>query len=130
MLKVTSNQRGLSIFLPRPSKVILTPDDEPSILPLTMQNDPPPLPANPRSFAIRLLHRYAYAIAETPSRFFGMTIPAESERNLYLTEQQTDIAFLCINDDMPEDDKVYAKTAGIYLEYLEKKWPVPLDCEQ
>ena len=62
--------------------------------------------------------------------FFGMTIPAESERNLYLTEQQTDIAFLCINDDMPEDDKVYAKTAGIYLEYLEKKWPVPLDCEQ
>ncbi|KAF9029800.1 ankyrin [Hymenopellis radicata] len=61
---------GLAVFLPRGSTE-RDPTD-PITLPLTLSMEPPPLPRNPRAFAVRLIHRYSFVFGSLPSRFFGI----------------------------------------------------------
>ncbi|KAF9019371.1 hypothetical protein BDZ89DRAFT_1043931 [Hymenopellis radicata] len=118
-LKVTSPDPGLSVFLPpktNHSNEPLSPTGEAQILPLSLPEDPPPVPTNPRAFA-------------SPTRFFGITSYNQGRMRLKETDQQKDIAFLCINDDMPEDERGQKASDNLYRQWLEKKWPTPLDCE-
>lgn len=132
MLKVTHEDRGISVFLPpktTPSFRAMKPNSQPMTLPLTMENDPPPFPEDPRAFAIRLFQRYSFAIGDSPSRFIMLTIPPVSQRYLDLVKQERDIAFLCINDDIPDHEVVLKEVSDIYRDYLRTEFPDAMDCE-
>ncbi|KAJ7162100.1 hypothetical protein C8R46DRAFT_1222237 [Mycena filopes] len=100
--------RGLAIFLPPPTSSPPPPTTDLAILPLLLPLTPPPLPSNPRAFALRLIQRYSYAIAETPSAFFGVE-NAELGR-VYFSWLHADTALLCVNDDL--DDGALNLTRG------------------
>lgn len=123
---------GLAMFLP-PGDMEST-DELRLTLPLHPPADAPPLPttsSNLRAFAVRLLHRYSFAIGDTPSRFFGLTSYKQGLRVLKDTSAQKDIALLCINDDMPENSgsDQFQKTDALLREWLEDRWSTSGDWE-
>ncbi|KAJ7267659.1 hypothetical protein B0H12DRAFT_1229947 [Mycena haematopus] len=117
---------GLSIFLPPPT-ASAAPVPIPAFLPLIMPSTPPPLPQNPRGFAVRLIHRYAYVIANTPSEFFG--VESGDQAKWYLSWVEADTALLCVNDDL-YDDALNATQGDMMLRrWFAKKWPERLAYE-
>ncbi|KAF9029780.1 hypothetical protein BDZ89DRAFT_1065066 [Hymenopellis radicata] len=119
-------QQG-GVFLP-PGSTEVDPSD-PIVLPLQLPSEAPPLPASPRAFAIRLFHRYAFAVGETPSRFFGLTSYRQGTRTLQQTTDQKDIALLCINDDLPENSPQLQRTDELLKDWFQNRWPEKLDRE-
>ncbi|KAK7005951.1 hypothetical protein R3P38DRAFT_1724630 [Favolaschia claudopus] len=117
---------GLSIFLPPPtspsphSSTPPTHDPTPAVLPLIIPPTSPPLPDNPRAFAIRLIHRYSYTIAETPAEFFGVRTGEQAKWYLSWVNEQT--ALLCVNDDLEND--AYNSTQGDFQlrKWFQSKW--------
>ncbi|KAJ7467339.1 hypothetical protein B0H11DRAFT_2197312 [Mycena galericulata] len=91
---------GLSVFLPPPSELPRPPSQaDPITLPLVMPVNPPPLPQNPRAFAVRLLMRYAYSIGNSPIRFIELKSATQAKKLLDTTRWH-DITMLGINDDL------------------------------
>ncbi|KAF8199976.1 hypothetical protein K438DRAFT_1966314 [Mycena galopus ATCC 62051] len=122
---VNTTPRGLSIFLPPHTSSAPVP--VPAVLPLLMPSTPPPLPENPRGFAVRLIHRYAYAIADTPSEFFG--VQTGDQAKWYLSWVHADTALLCVNDDL-YDDALNATQGDMQLRrWFQRKWPEKLAYE-
>ncbi|KIY68296.1 hypothetical protein CYLTODRAFT_443420 [Cylindrobasidium torrendii FP15055 ss-10] len=130
MLKTTSQSLGLEVFLPPASTPMRYPGvEEPLTLPLVLPNEPLALPVNPRAWAVRLIHRYSYALGSSPTKFFGITTLRGAKSQMKGVDAQTDLAFLCINDDMPERDEDQRDMDQLYRSYLRTKLPVALDCE-
>ncbi|KAJ6546616.1 hypothetical protein B0H10DRAFT_1322834 [Mycena sp. CBHHK59/15] len=100
---IHSTSSGLGIFLPAPSPHSTTSPlpSEPIILPFELSATAPPLPANPRAFAVRLLMRYAYVLGDSATRFVGMKSATQLTRLLNEANLPGDVALLCINDDLP-----------------------------
>nr|GAT44275.1 predicted protein [Mycena chlorophos] len=120
-----SSPHGLEIFLPPPTSHQPVPD--PAVLPLLMPPNPPPLPSNPRGFAVRLIHRYAYTIGHVPSHFFGVTTAKEARD--WFSWLDTDLAMLGVNDDLYDDPVNLTQGDRALRELFQKRWPVPLDYE-
>ncbi|KIY69262.1 hypothetical protein CYLTODRAFT_349864 [Cylindrobasidium torrendii FP15055 ss-10] len=116
---------GLSLFLPSGSASASGPI--PLALPLHLPEQQPPLPVaveDLRAFAVRLLHRYSYAVGWTPARFFGLTSLRQTKSSLKQTNQHPDIALLCINDDLPNDDtREVEKADDILRGWFDTRWP-------
>ncbi|KAK7005985.1 hypothetical protein R3P38DRAFT_2729323 [Favolaschia claudopus] len=119
---------GLSIFLPPPSPSSSSSDiPMPAVLPLIMPSSPPPLPQNSRAFALRLIHRYAYTIAETPSEFFG--VETGEQAMWYLSWVRPDTALLCVNDDLADDAWNVTQGSAQLQQWFQSKWPDKLAYE-
>ncbi|KAJ7475403.1 hypothetical protein B0H11DRAFT_2427857 [Mycena galericulata] len=121
-----TSRRGLSIFLPPHTSSV--PISSPAVLPLIMPATPPPLPENPRAFAVRLIHRYAYAIGETPSAFFG--VQSADQGRAYFSWLQADVALLCVNDDLYDDALNVTRGDVMLRKWFQNKWPTPLSFER
>ncbi|KAJ7933822.1 hypothetical protein B0H13DRAFT_683575 [Mycena leptocephala] len=117
---------GLSIFLPPHTSSAPVPI--PAVLPLVMPSTPPPLPENPRGFAVRLIHRYAYVIADTPSEFFG--VQTGDQAKWYLSWLHTETALLCVNDDLFDDALNVTQGDRQLRRWFQSKWPEPLSYEK
>ncbi|KAJ6498788.1 hypothetical protein C8R45DRAFT_1125525 [Mycena sanguinolenta] len=117
---------GLSIFLPPDASSAAV--QTPAVLPLIMPSTPPPLPENPRGFAVRLIHRYAYAIADTPSEFFG--VETGEQAKWYLSWVHDDTALLCVNDDLNDDALNVTQGDMMLRRWFQKKWPERLAYEK
>ncbi|KAF7315861.1 hypothetical protein MIND_00102600 [Mycena indigotica] len=118
--------RGLDIFLP--PRTSMAPVSLPAILPLVIPHDPPPLPTNPRIFAVRLIHRYSYAIGTLSTQFFG--VESAEQARLYFSWLPRDLALLCVNDDLADDVENITQGDAALSEFFEGRWPVPLDYER
>ncbi|KAJ7433616.1 hypothetical protein B0H11DRAFT_2259232 [Mycena galericulata] len=119
------SKSGLSVFLPPPSPRPPSQAD-PIILPLVMPVNPPPLPQNPRAFAVRLLMRYAYAIGDSPLRFIQLKSATQAKGLLNATRWQG-ITMLGINDDLKEGE--LAAADEMLRDWFERRWPDKLQCE-
>ncbi|KAJ7247002.1 hypothetical protein C8J57DRAFT_1359794 [Mycena rebaudengoi] len=118
---------GLSVFLPPPSKYISSFNDAPITLPLELPAVAPPLPNDPRGFAVRLLMRYAYVLGDSPTSFIGITSPMGAARQLQEVSRERNLALLCINDDLPDGNQMLANKA--LHDWFASRWPSKLDCE-
>ncbi len=94
-----SGGSGLSIFLPTPSKNLPAPE-EPITLPLNLSSIAQPHPTNPRVFALKLFHRYSFALGESPSRFLSLISYRQASLGLRHVTEDRDLALLCLNDDL------------------------------
>ncbi|KAJ7698256.1 hypothetical protein B0H17DRAFT_1196847 [Mycena rosella] len=123
-----SSKSGLSVFLPPASRHRTKPSTtEPIILPLELPPQAPPLPSNPRAFAVRLLMRYAYVLGDSPTVFIGLKSSTQGARLLKAADRQKDAALLCINDDLGNGD---VKSADEVLHgWFERRWPEKLPSE-
>ncbi|KAJ7467158.1 hypothetical protein FB451DRAFT_407107 [Mycena latifolia] len=121
-----ASPHGLSIFLPPHTSSAPVP--VPAVLPLIIPSSPPPLPENPRGFAVRLIHRYAYAIADTPSAFFG--VETAEQGRVYFSWLHADLALLCVNDDLYDDARNLTQGDAMLREWFQKKWPEKLAYEK
>lgn len=92
-----------------------------------MPQHAPPLPTNPRAFAVRLLLRYAYVLGDSPTIFMGMKTLAQTERLLKDADSRKDVALLCINDDLGNGSQV--KANALLRWWFESRWPEKLPCE-
>jgi hypothetical protein len=123
-----TDKSGLNIFLPPPSTQPTHPSvSEPIILPLVLPDTAPPLPRNPRAFAVRLLMRYAYVLGDTPTTFIGMKSAVQTERMLRTTDLKKSVALFCVNDDLAANG-LRAADAVIH-KWFQGRWPRPLACE-
>ncbi|KAJ7121351.1 hypothetical protein C8R43DRAFT_1151246 [Mycena crocata] len=120
------SSHGLSIFLPPHTSSAPVP--VPAVLPLVMPSSPPPLPENPRGFAVRLIHRYAYAIGSTPSAFFG--VETAEQGRVYFSWLHADLALLCVNDDLYDDALNVTQGDAMLRDWFQKKWPDKLSYEK
>lgn len=124
---------GLSLFLPPTSTSSAQSESDPMItLPLQLPSEAPPLPRNPRAFAVRLLQRYSFVLGDTPSRFFGLKSSAQARAALRETTRQKDIGLLCINDDLPEDasDRDFRRTDELLRAWFRDRWPYIMERER
>ncbi|KAJ7091977.1 hypothetical protein B0H15DRAFT_948172 [Mycena belliarum] len=121
-----ASPHGLSIFLPPHTSSV--PVAVPAILPLIMPSSSPPLPENPRGFAVRLIHRYAYTIADTPAAFFG--VETAEQGRMYLSWLHADLALLCVNDDLYDDAMNLTQGDAMLREWFGNKWPDRLAYEK
>ncbi|KAJ7020020.1 hypothetical protein C8F04DRAFT_1145945 [Mycena alexandri] len=117
---------GLSIFLPPHTSSALAPVH--AVLPLIMPSTAPPLPENPRAFALRLIHRYAYVIAETPSAFFG--VETADQGRVYFSWLHADTALLCVNDDLYDDALNVTRGDNMMRQSFRTLWPDSLSYEK
>jgi len=120
-----SGAHGLSSFLPAasPSSSLDILPTSLTMLPLVLPDQPPPLPSNPRQFAIRLIHRYAYVLGDSPSRFVRMMTARQGASDLKLSDRQEDIALMCINDDIRDSPQLMKETDQVLRDWFQKKWP-------
>ncbi|KAJ6551951.1 hypothetical protein B0H19DRAFT_1297934 [Mycena capillaripes] len=121
-----NSQSGLEVFLPAPSSSGSAASD-PMILPFVLPWQAPPLPANPRAFAVRLLMRYAYVLGDSPTIFMGMKDKTQAARLLKNADSERETALLCINDDLGDGDQKAANT--LLKNWFERRWPEKLGCE-
>ncbi|KAJ6538888.1 hypothetical protein DFH09DRAFT_73077 [Mycena vulgaris] len=121
-----ASPHGLSIFLPPHTSSVPVPG--PAVLPLVMPSTSPPLPENPRGFAIRLIHRYAYVIADTPAAFFG--VESAEQGRVYFSWLHADLALLCVNDDLYDDALNVTQGDAMLREWFRNKWPEKLAYEK
>jgi len=129
---IHKQRSGLGAFLPAPLShpaPFPADADEPRTLPLELPADPPPLPADPRGFAVRLLQRYAHVLGDSPTIFVGMRSVRGTERLLRDTDSKRDTALLCINDDLGNTEKVLRDAERVLRGWFERKWPEKLRCE-
>ncbi|KAJ7097451.1 hypothetical protein C8R44DRAFT_889358 [Mycena epipterygia] len=119
---------GLGIFLPPPSLLPTSASPvDPMILPLVLPASSPPLPGNPRAFAVRLLMRYAYVIGESPTEFIGLKTALKAKQTLQAINRRKDLTLLCINDDMKDSE--LEVTDAVLREWLQRRWPNKLQYE-
>ncbi|KAJ7266363.1 hypothetical protein B0H12DRAFT_1320991 [Mycena haematopus] len=118
---------GLDVFLPAPSSTATHSPSDPIILPLDLPTTAPPLPKDPRAFAVRLLMRYAYVLGDTPTTFMGMKSAVQTERLLHSTDRQKNVALLCINDDLENTNQKAAE--DVIKKWFQRRWPQKLACE-
>ncbi|KAJ7087918.1 hypothetical protein B0H15DRAFT_780946 [Mycena belliarum] len=128
---IHSSRSGLDVFLPGASQTSASASDplpfEPIILPLELPTRAPALPRNPRTFAVRLLMRYAYVLGDSPTIFMPLKSIMQGERGLKTADAQKSVALLCINDDLKDGDQ---KAANQMLKtWFQKRWPEKLQCE-
>ncbi|KAJ7474887.1 hypothetical protein FB451DRAFT_1397765 [Mycena latifolia] len=125
---IHSSKSGLDVFLPAPSiQSADSPPSDPIILPFDLPSRAPAVPQNPRSFAVRLLMRYAYVLGDSPTIFMGLKSVVQGERLLKSADKQKNVALLCINDDLRDGDQ---KAANELLHgWFERRWPEKLQCE-
>ncbi|KAF7368693.1 hypothetical protein MVEN_00193800 [Mycena venus] len=125
---IHKSKSGLDVFLPGPPKQSIPPSPaDPIILPLVLPEKAPPLPSNPRAFAVRLLMRYAYVLGDSSTIFMGMKSATQTDRLLKSTDKQKDVALLCLNDDI--DVWAEKATSEVLRKWFEQKWPTKLGCE-
>lgn len=65
-----SGRQGLEIFLPAATDT--TSSYDVATLPLVLPSAAPPLPENPRKFALRLIYRYSYSLGVSLTKFIMM----------------------------------------------------------
>lgn len=118
-----SGAHGLSAFLPAASSSSYDPSTSLAILPLELQDKPPAFPSNPRQFAIRLIHRYAYVLGDSPSRFVRLTSARQGEADLRAADRQANIALMCINDDLRDSPRMMEEADKALQAWFQKKWP-------
>ncbi|KAJ7208651.1 hypothetical protein GGX14DRAFT_521572 [Mycena pura] len=134
---IRTSGSGLGIFLPErtdspppsqsPSPELVA---DPLILPLVLPADPPPLPANPRAFAVRLIQRYAYAIGASPMSFIGPTSARGAASQLQRVARSRGVALMCINDDLGDDEAEVRAADAVIRAWFEERWPEKLECER
>ncbi|KAJ7617402.1 hypothetical protein FB45DRAFT_801227 [Roridomyces roridus] len=125
---VRSSKTGLSIFLPAPSSTEPSDPTDPITLPLILPSTAPPLPSNPRAFALRLIQRYAYVFGDTPTVFLGLRTASSAKIILANNDRKNkDTALVCLNDDLKNGDTGALDDA--LHEWFEGHWPEPLGCE-
>ncbi|KAJ7150486.1 hypothetical protein C8R43DRAFT_887396 [Mycena crocata] len=125
---IHSSKSGLAVFLPPPSIQSTSPSpSDPIILPFELPSTAPPLPPNPRAFAVHLLMRYAYVLGDSPTIFAGLTSTTQGARILKKTDQQKDVALLCINDDLGDGNQKAAN--DLLRQWFDRRWPEKLECE-
>ncbi|KAJ7758656.1 hypothetical protein B0H16DRAFT_1535207 [Mycena metata] len=143
-----TSTRGLSVFLPPPSAPSPSPNSNysdadhpprpsshqnpltlPLTLPLALPLRAPPFPSDPRAFAVRLLMRYAYAVADTPSLFMSLTSATQTKRLLAGADRNKRAAFLCVNDDLPDGGDEAERVDGMLRGWFEERWGERLGCE-
>ncbi|CAK5270131.1 unnamed protein product [Mycena citricolor] len=128
---VQSQRSGLGVFLPDVLNRNTTSQrvvPNPLTLPLVVSSTPVPLPPDLRLFAVRLIHRYSYAIGRSPDQFVRLLKPKQAEfqlRNLAMRKP----ALICINDDFGDDEEVVREGDKVLRKWLQEKWPEPLVCE-
>ncbi|KIY74341.1 hypothetical protein CYLTODRAFT_484660 [Cylindrobasidium torrendii FP15055 ss-10] len=130
LIKKNQPSMGLGVFLPPASPSPSNARLNPLTLPLKVQIDPPPFPADPRAFAVSLLQRYAYAVGTASSQFIKLTVPWAARKDIELAQKVDDLVFLCINDDIPDVASVMKETTKIYTEFIQGMFPEPLDIER
>ncbi|KAJ7187677.1 hypothetical protein GGX14DRAFT_610573 [Mycena pura] len=126
---IHKQRSGLGAFLPAPLShpaAVPADADAPLTLPLALPADPPPLPADPRAFAVRLLQRYAHVLGDSPTIFGGMRSVRGTERLLRDTDGKRDTALLCLNDDLGNTEKALRDTERVLRAWFERKWPEKL----
>ncbi|KAF7346782.1 hypothetical protein MSAN_01816700 [Mycena sanguinolenta] len=124
-----SGRQGLDIFLPKATDT--TPSShEVETLPLILPSVAPPLPENPRKFALRLIYRYSYALGVSLTKFIMLGTSNQARVELKAVNRNPDIALLCINDDLPEWSIATVLAADrVMREWFESRWPDKMDWE-
>ncbi|PPQ65809.1 hypothetical protein CVT26_000394 [Gymnopilus dilepis] len=131
----SSGSAGLSSFLPEKSSSPPVASNAPPHLPLSLSSVLTfPYPANPRAFALRLIQRYSYVLGATPNRFFGATSAFETSQRLRIIDvHDTDIALLCVNDDLSTtDSRSIANLDNALQTWMKGRWPdrAPYELEE
>ncbi|KAJ7130267.1 hypothetical protein C8R44DRAFT_978397 [Mycena epipterygia] len=126
---IHSSKSGLALFLPPPSSTHSAPPSpsDPIILPLELPLEAPPLPQNPRAFAVRLLMRYAYVLGDSPAVFVGLKSAKSTAQHLLNTSAKKDVALMCLNDDLRDGDQ--SAVNQLLRNWFEHRWPEKLECE-
>ncbi|KAJ7750763.1 hypothetical protein B0H14DRAFT_2981816 [Mycena olivaceomarginata] len=126
-----ASKSGLGVFLP-PHSVPPPPPSlaDPIILPLVLPVAPTPFPANPRAFVVRLIQRYSYAIGESAMYFVGPQSAQAASRLLRDADRQRNIALMCINDDLGDDEVEVRAADEVMRQWFEERWPEKLECER
>ncbi|KAI9064662.1 hypothetical protein FKP32DRAFT_1648980 [Trametes sanguinea] len=75
-----------------------------------------------RQYALMVLQRYRYVIGGTPSMFESLQNYEQVRAALRSIDRRKDLALLCINDDLGEDD---SRVSRLFTQWQEKKWPTP-----
>ncbi|KAF8191952.1 hypothetical protein K438DRAFT_1935213 [Mycena galopus ATCC 62051] len=130
-----TGQRGLDIFLPAPNSPSSFHDAsrEAETLPLILPATAPPLPPNPRKFALRLIYRYSYSLGISLTKFVMMRSARQTRSKslqLMRVDQMPQTSLLCMNDDLPEW-AVGSVNAGktVLHEWLQQRWPEKMEWE-
>ncbi|KAJ6464382.1 hypothetical protein C8R45DRAFT_1174511 [Mycena sanguinolenta] len=127
-----SGQRGLDIFLPAANSPSSFHDAsrEAETLPLILPAAAPPLPPNPRKFALRLIYRYSYSLGVSLTKFIMMRSAKQARNKLMRVDKMPQTALLCINDDLPEWAVGSVMAAERVLhEWFEERWPEKMEWE-
>ncbi|KAJ7767953.1 hypothetical protein DFH07DRAFT_808194 [Mycena maculata] len=128
-LVAASGPQGLEIFLPAATN---TPSfHDVTTLPLVLPSEAPPLPENPRKFALRLIYRYSYSLGVSLTKFIMMANSFQGRTELKRTDANPDIALLCINDDLAPRYAVASVRAAeeVLRSWFESKWPDKIEWE-
>jgi ABC-type antimicrobial peptide transport system ATPase subunit len=71
--------------------------------------------------------RYAYVLGDSPTIFMGMKSTSQTARMLKSVDQQKEVALLCINDDLGNENQ---KPFNDMLRgWFQHRWPGKLGCE-
>lgn len=149
-LMTASGERGLSAFLPD-GGVTIHPDgsqnssrwrDTGPILPLTKEwsttnfslsavitpdsKSDQEKEVNLREWCLSLLARYTYAIGGTPAFFAPVGSTRQLSYKLAEVDQHSDIALVCVNDDIPDGNDVASERfKGLLGRWMDTRWPIP-----
>jgi hypothetical protein len=140
-LTSASGNLGLEAFLPDTERAV-TPstssenDDVPH-LPLTDTWDDGAFalrdvvtgtqPTNVREWTLRLLQRYRFVIAETPSHFAMLSGPSAFNSMVVHLRRHPDTALLCVNDDVVTDDD---RVRTLFKVWAKEMWGTPARWEK
>ncbi|KAJ7064862.1 hypothetical protein C8F01DRAFT_777653 [Mycena amicta] len=126
---IHTHKSGLGAFLPAALAHPPSLANDPLTLPLVLPLTAPPLPINPRAFAVRLLQRYAHVLGDSPTLFVGMRSAAGAERLLKGADGTPETALLCINDDLGNSETTLKSADAVLARWFKKRWPEKLRCE-
>lgn len=137
-----SGELGLEAFLPPPERTF-TPGLGRIFASRPAADDVPHLPLTPtwagasfalrdvlstsretnvRAWALRMLQRYRFAIADTPAHFAMLTGPSNFNSMVTQLAKRPETALLCVNDDVAVDD---ARVADMFGAWAQGLWGVP-----
>ncbi|KAJ7171253.1 hypothetical protein C8R46DRAFT_1190647 [Mycena filopes] len=127
-----ASKSGLGVFLPPPSPT--SPPSATHLNPLTLPLDlplrAPPLPPNPRAFAVSLLLRYAHVLGDSVTIFAPLKSAAQAARALRDADKQRNLALMCLNDDLGNGDGEQRGAEEVLRGWFEGRWHERLECER